>query len=160
MKEAEVKQDIPLKKERTKMNKYEFLVEWFLREMNRVINHLEDYDHIDDLALLRFDLIDILEWCEEEYKIEPNGRLKELLNHPDYKEFTRQKSFCCYDCEIEDPDYYMVKEEIWKEYGASLGQLCFKCLEKRMGRKLKVEDFTDCLVNNENEFVKNLRSEL
>lgn len=66
--------------------------------------------------------------------------------------------FICKDCgknTISSSDYYMVNNNIWKKYGVD-GMLCLKCLERRIGRKLVFEDFTDCLLNRNNEFVKGL----
>lgn len=54
-------------------------------------------------------------------------------------------------------DYYMVKAKLWKRYGNGNGDLCMGCLEKRMGRKLTRNDFTDCLANDLNNDVRRIR---
>lgn len=56
--------------------------------------------------------------------------------------------FLCVDCQFDtfQNEYYMVKDEIWP-IGMDDGMLCIDCLEKRLGRKLIKDDFTDCLVN-------------
>ena len=62
----------------------------------------------------------------------------------------------CLDCRgdlREIGEYYMVHKEVWaaafKNDGKVLWNvnLCIGCLEKRLGRKLTPEDFTDNLVN-------------
>ena len=59
--------------------------------------------------------------------------------------------FFCKKCNIdtlEIKEYYMVKNEIWKKVNPELtGMLCITCLERKLGRQLKSEDFTDCLLN-------------
>lgn len=60
------------------------------------------------------------------------------------------KMFFCIDCGFDtfQNEYYVVKDEIWpiKQNG---GMLCIGCLEKRIGRSLTKDDFTDCLVNTD-----------
>ncbi|MCL2755608.1 MAG: hypothetical protein FWE45_00975 [Firmicutes bacterium] len=63
---------------------------------------------------------------------------------------------------IDDIDWYAVHNEIWKKYcpeqpddyistPESKGYfLCIKCLETRMGRKLKRDDFPDYPINKKN----------
>jgi hypothetical protein len=76
----------------------------------------------------------------------------------------------CADCgfgTITGGEYYMVKEEVWEAAWAGRrkpwhelpGQqvLCIGCLEKRIGRKLTANDFTDAPVNDLND--DSLRSE-
>lgn len=64
-----------------------------------------------------------------------------------------------YLCKIckKDPfipgQYFMVKNELWKEVcdknGLSYRSLiCRNCFEKLLGRKLREEDLTDCPLNN------------
>ena len=62
--------------------------------------------------------------------------------------------FNCVDChkkiKVNTKDYYMVQDHIWEEgvQEENRGNLiCLDCLEKRLGRKLKIEDFTDYPVN-------------
>lgn len=54
---------------------------------------------------------------------------------------------CGVDCFTKHGDYYMVKDEIWDKHGVGEGMLCWDCLEKRMGREIKVEDLTLCPLN-------------
>ena len=88
----------------------------------------------------------------------------------------------CNDCGIDtciDPrDYYMVTASVWNTYGlggcvmaedgeswssaeeGSGGFLCMKCLEDRMGRKLKYEDVMWCGASTMNPYVVKLMREI
>lgn len=58
--------------------------------------------------------------------------------------------FLCEDCEtstLNNYEYYMVKNEIWKTFGVGDGFLCIGCLENRIQRQLTSSDFTDCPLN-------------
>ena len=58
-------------------------------------------------------------------------------------------AFDCVDCGLNTLDkneYYMVHDAIWDIFGAQDGMLCVGCLERRLKRKLKSSDFTDCLL--------------
>lgn len=68
----------------------------------------------------------------------------------------------CKDCNCDtygnSKDYYMVHDEIWDKHGAGRDMLCIDCLEKRIGRKLVYEDFTDCPLNNLfNDYINELK---
>ena len=54
----------------------------------------------------------------------------------------------CLDCS-QDPEYYMVTSEIWKKAGFknSLGIICIDCLEKRLNKRLGLDDFSDVPLN-------------
>lgn len=74
--------------------------------------------------------------------------------------------FECLDCEVNTLDigeYYMVNDHVWKTL-ASLrqddGMLCIGCLEKRIGRTLTNEDFTDCLLNDSGNYGQSERLQL
>lgn len=66
------------------------------------------------------------------------------------------KNCPCADCGIEtlvtDSDdrseFYMVKNSMWEAMGAGTGYLCIDCLEGRLGRTLRAEDFSDVPLNN------------
>jgi hypothetical protein len=62
----------------------------------------------------------------------------------------------CLDCKIdtlEIGEYYMVENELWKVANPKVeGMLCIGCLEKRLSRKLKCEDFLKCPLNYINMF--------
>lgn len=57
----------------------------------------------------------------------------------------------CKDCgkntRIDDKDYYMINDVLWKIYGVGEGMLCMDCMEKRIGRKLIAMDLTMCPLN-------------
>lgn len=65
----------------------------------------------------------------------------------------------CMDCEKSErefDEYYMVKDEIWERAVFPYerrGLLCIGCLEERLGRQLRPEDFTNFPVNSY-EYVK------
>ena len=45
----------------------------------------------------------------------------------------------CQDCEEPYPSLFVVKDELWNRLGLK-GWICRICFEKRLGRKLKLED--------------------
>jgi len=53
----------------------------------------------------------------------------------------------CVDCQSEDFIYFMVTNEIWKIIKGKSSILCIHCVEKRLGRKLTINDFTDASIN-------------
>lgn len=58
----------------------------------------------------------------------------------------------CQDCGKdtfkEDKDYYIVREEVWKQKGLNDSELlCMDCMESRIRRPLQVEDLTLCNLN-------------
>lgn len=67
-----------------------------------------------------------------------------------------QKKFTCLDCGNRDGveyQMYMVNDDIWDKFGVGEDTVCFDCLENRIGRPLKKEDFseyahTPCNKNN------------
>lgn len=59
----------------------------------------------------------------------------------------------CMDCNINTMDtdeYYMLKNEVWLfVVPKDKKMLCVGCVEKRLGRELTPEDFSYCLLNEE-----------
>lgn len=57
------------------------------------------------------------------------------------------KWFDCEDCAVNTllgHEYYMVHNHVWyDEAGMDEGMLCIGCLEIRLGRQLRAEDFMD-----------------
>jgi len=49
----------------------------------------------------------------------------------------------CWSCykKTRNNDFYMVHNHIWRKYGNGKGVLCLDCLQKRIGRSLKEDDF-------------------
>jgi hypothetical protein len=62
-------------------------------------------------------------------------------------EIANDDGHLCCDCELDTiahGHYYMVSAELWAESGMAPegGMLCLDCLEGRLGRPLRREDFT------------------
>lgn len=52
---------------------------------------------------------------------------------------------CGKDCEKNDKDYYMLKDELWAEIHPQIdGMLCMDCVEEKLGRKLIADDILIC----------------
>lgn len=60
-------------------------------------------------------------------------------------------SFDCADCGVDTrqiQEYYMVQDDLWKSVADKKSDLlCIGCLEKRLGRELVPDDFTDVPIN-------------
>lgn len=58
------------------------------------------------------------------------------------------KHFACAECGETSYDAYMVTDAVWlTAMPSKRGHLHFRCLEKRLGRHLQLEDFTSAPVN-------------
>jgi Protein of unknown function (DUF2695) len=55
--------------------------------------------------------------------------------------------FSCKDCGCDYDENYMVHEKLWKTHGVGDDHLCIGCLEKRIGRQLRRQDFIDAPIN-------------
>ena len=67
-----------------------------------------------------------------------------------------EENYYCGDCK-EDCDTFMVHDNIWESIDfPNDGRLCLNCFEKRLGRKLKIKDFTDAPCNE--KIINSLRS--
>ncbi|QBZ72764.1 hypothetical protein SEA_GODONK_176 [Gordonia phage GodonK] len=68
------------------------------------------------------------------------------------KSTRRRKRFLCADCGVDTGkmhEFYFVKTELWLYAMHSTdGMLCIEHLEKRLGRQLRAEDFTDASIND------------
>jgi len=77
--------------------------------------------------------------------------LKALEHQKDYyKRFDgfRGSRFCCDEC-LGHHEPYMIQDELWLSIMPNRkGSLCFDCVEKKLGRKLTIEDFHNGAVNN------------
>lgn len=49
------------------------------------------------------------------------------------------KTFCM-DCGEEEPMVFVVHDQVWKAAGLHRGYICWFCLEKRLGRPLRIRD--------------------
>lgn len=57
----------------------------------------------------------------------------------------------CEDCGIDAHkinEWYMITYPVWDQVADRLEVLCIGCLENRLGRKLKPEDFADVPLNH------------
>jgi hypothetical protein len=66
--------------------------------------------------------------------------------------FSDMAAFACQDCPADtlDGDYYMVHNELWSAAHPNLyGMLCLPCLERRVGRRLTLSDFTGAAINSQ-----------
>ena len=58
-----------------------------------------------------------------------------------------ERAFHCLDCDVDTlaiREYYVVHDELWKRANPVIeGMLCIGCLERRLGRRLQLEDFRD-----------------
>lgn len=74
-----------------------------------------------------------------------------LENYPEEELQDNYTEFECLDCNVNTlfiDEYYMVQFPLWAEANpAEAGMLCIGCLEKRIGRTLTVNDFTEAPIN-------------
>jgi hypothetical protein len=53
----------------------------------------------------------------------------------------------CLDCDVdtvEIGEYYMLRDNVWLEANPDdAGMLCFRCVQARLGRRLRARDFMD-----------------
>lgn len=169
MKDENKKLKKPKKKVKTKPSKKKpirksnkRLLHILIRELVGIRNILSDMD-FDELYAIDPDLLEsfmsidnLLEWGDFKYNFDTES--KNWYKYPEYKDFMKYHAQLCYDCEEHDIDYYMVKNAIWDEYGVGDYYLCISCLEKRVGRELTAEDFTDCLANDDCKRVQEIRN--
>ena len=60
----------------------------------------------------------------------------------------------CRDCDRTDPEFYMVKRDLWlKVVPSGRGCLCLGCFAKRLGRPLAPDDFSDPPISRQGEAV-------
>jgi len=55
--------------------------------------------------------------------------------------------FECVVCGLPVTEYYLVRDEVWTSAGFVNGVAHLECLEKKLGRKLIIEDFTHAMGN-------------
>jgi hypothetical protein len=71
---------------------------------------------------------------------------------PEEREAVRERWERCAACKEPVTDDYMLRDEVWLAAGGKLGPgggvLHLRCVEKRLGRKLALEDFADVGINN------------
>lgn len=63
-----------------------------------------------------------------------------------------RKKFLCLDCGVDTgkiSEHYFVNLDLWlSAVGSKNGMLCIRCLEKRIGRELTPDDFTNASINS------------
>jgi hypothetical protein len=118
-----------------------------------------DGDHV---ALLRLDMIidDIAAIVTAPYTDDAralSSELQDLAYACDIDEDAREneerrRAVLCLDCgadTIAIAEFYMVRDEVWAQVAEpDEGMLCVGCCEKRLGRRLVPDDFTDCVFNH------------
>ena len=68
----------------------------------------------------------------------------------------------CVDCEVDTIDrahtwdYYMVRNNLWLQFGVGKNMLCLGCFAQRLGRPLEASDFTLAPINRINPLVRML----
>jgi hypothetical protein len=72
-----------------------------------------------------------------------------------------RKKWLCLDCKVDTgkiSEHYFVTTNLWMALvGSNKGMLCIGCLEKRLGRKLQLCDFTDCYINDPKKNAMSIR---
>lgn len=70
----------------------------------------------------------------------------------------KQKSkWLCVDCgSCTKLEHYFLKNDVWFNEAkmGETGMLCITCVERRIGRKLNRNDFTDCHLNDPRRYSK------
>jgi hypothetical protein len=69
------------------------------------------------------------------------------MQRSDHGQRIKRGRFGCVDCRKDtnkSGEYYMVRDEVWAASGITPhgGMLCLRCLERRIGREINIEDFT------------------
>jgi len=55
----------------------------------------------------------------------------------------------CADCDAEWPTMFMLTDAVWQTAGLPVrGIWCFKCVELRLGRRLRPDDFKEVPLND------------
>ena len=77
-----------------------------------------------------------------------------------------RRKWLCLDCSVDTGrifEHYFLTTSLWLFLvGSNKGMLCVGCVEKRLGRRLRSGDFTDCYLNDpkKNTMSDRLRSRL
>jgi hypothetical protein len=68
--------------------------------------------------------------------------------------YQMRKAEGCADCALplatgtKTQEGFMLHDELWQRVAISANMLCYECVERRMGRELKRDDFMDCLLTD------------
>jgi len=72
-----------------------------------------------------------------------------------------RRKFLCLDCGIDTgkiSEFYFINTQLWLSVMPSIHVMaCVGCLEKRLGRKLQLCDFTDCYINDPKKNAMSIR---
>jgi hypothetical protein len=61
----------------------------------------------------------------------------------------------CRDCDRPDPEFYMLKRDLWLQaVPTGRGCLCLACLKRRLGRPLVAEDFGEMPIDKKGHRVR------
>jgi hypothetical protein len=105
-------------------------------------------------------LLFLLDWIDHRCGHTMFKLADDVVGTSEYKEFVAgfedSIGADCGDCGA-GFDSFMVRDELWGQHGNGDGRLCMGCLEKRMGRRLLADDFTECGANDANGIVRALR---
>lgn len=71
------------------------------------------------------------------------------------------QKWICLDCKVDTRklyEHYYLKLRIWQRvHSSEAGMLCIGCVERRLGRVLTPEDFTDAWINDPKRNAMSLR---
>jgi hypothetical protein len=75
----------------------------------------------------------------------------------------KETAVLCLDCGIDTfrDEFYIVDDALWLDANpAGAGMLCVGCHERRLGRELTPDDFTDCPANRDPEYLELMSARL
>jgi hypothetical protein len=118
-----------------------------------------EHDHTECRRILTGMGLDdeLTEVCTSYLPLQGGGCDCEVVLNVDMTNPRPLVGFSCADCGDDYGEDYMVHDYIWQAFGVGDGMLCIGCLEKRIGRQLCAQDFTDAPVNDINDGIKSLR---
>jgi len=133
------------------------LLHLFFREVNGAVNVIEeelddeDNTYSEIIECMMFRLRELLDWSNEEFNLAAES--VSWLDYECSKDFDKYFGMSCEGCGTEEFKLFMVKDELWEEFGCGERIYCMECFENKLGRKLQREDFTDCILNEEMGFI-------
>lgn len=60
-----------------------------------------------------------------------------------------ERLFPCRDCAIKNPPMVILRDELWLSIANDSDYLCFRCIEKRLGRHITWADLAPCGLTKE-----------
>lgn len=134
------------------------------REMDTDPEWIEVQERETERENLRFELLALLDIYGLDFR-----ELEKELDQLRRSAFLRldNPQWVCKDCSVvvrgeaygDEHEYYNVHDDIWAQsgLGPNDGMLCIGCLEKRIGRELKSDDFGNCLINTHPLYIRSER---